>query len=207
MMMRDILVIDDHWMVRRGLSEVLSTLPDQGEIFESESINEGIAMLNSRVAQIDIVVLDLVFGDESSLSSIRLMKSIKDSLRILVLSYLDEEPHGVYAVEQGADGYLTKGGHPHELLDAVRVLRSGRNYVSTRLNDLLAKREQFGKELSAREWEVIRCYVNGKGCVETGKLLSLSPKTVSSHKMNAMRKLAIQTNADLIRWGLEHGVT
>ena len=204
--MSDVLVIDDHWMVRRGLSEVLADIPGQGEVIETATLHEAFATLRARLNDIDVVTLDIMLGDESGLSAVEQMKAIKKSLRVLMLSYLDEDPHGVRAIEQGADGYLTKGGRPHELVDAVKALRAGKRYVSANLSGLLARRLQHGRDLSPREWEVVRYYVMGKGCVETARLLSLSPKTVSSHKTNAMRKLGIHTSADLIRWGIDHGI-
>jgi DNA-binding NarL/FixJ family response regulator len=201
-----ILVVDDHWMVRRGLAEVLAPLAVTGGLHEASTLREAFAFVRSAGKTPVTIVLDAMIGNESGLSSIEGLKSAGSSVRVLVLSYLPEDPNGVRAIELGADGYLSKGGSAQEFVEAVRSVMSGQKYVSPALARLLAERVSHGEELTPREWEVVRYYVLGYGCVKTAKVLSLSPKTVSTHKANVMRKLGLRSTADLIRWGLERNI-
>jgi DNA-binding NarL/FixJ family response regulator len=111
----------------------------------------------------------------------------------------------VHAIVQGADGYVTKDVGPRGVLDAVGHVASGRKFVSSSLAELLARRVQGLGHLTPREMEILRYYSLGFGCVEIASRLSLSPKTVSTHKTNGMRKLGLKSTADLVRWAIEHG--
>jgi DNA-binding NarL/FixJ family response regulator len=110
-----------------------------------------------------------------------------------------------YVFAQGADGYVTKDVGPRGVLDAVGHVASGRKFVSSSLAELLARRVQGLGHLTPREMEILRYYSLGFGCVEIASRLSLSPKTVSTHKTNGMRKLGLKSTADLVRWAIEHG--
>lgn len=200
-------VVDDHWMVRRGIRELLETSATVARVSESANLHDAFAVCREPRHPVDVVILDLMLEGESGLAAIPQMKAIAPSIRVLALSFLDEDPHGVRAIAQGADGYVTKGVPPRSVLEAVETVSAGRRYVTANLAQLLARRVQRVGDLTAREWEILRHYALGFGCVEIASRLSLSPKTVSTHKTNAMRKLGMRTTADLVRWAIEHGVT
>lgn len=199
-------VVDDHWMVRRGLRDVLEASAAVSHVSESENLRDAFAACRDRGHPVDVVILDLVLGAESGMAAIPQLKAITPKICVLAISFLAEDPHGVHAIVQGADGYVTKGVGPKEVLDAVEHVSSGRKFVSPSLAELLARRVQHSGDLTAREWEILRYYALGFGCVEIASRLSLSPKTVSTHKTNGMRKLGLKSTADLVRWAIEHGV-
>lgn len=202
----NILIVDDHWMVRRGIGEAVRALPGVTAVHEAATLREAFNFVRAQGGAPITVVLDAMIGDESGLANIAGLKALNAKVRVLVLSYLGEDPHGVRAIELGADGYLTKGGSSKDLTEALRVVMNGSRYVSPNLARLIADRLSRGEELTPREWEVVRYYVLGYGCVKTAKVLSLSPKTVSTHKANVMRKLGLRSTADLIRWGMERNI-
>ncbi|MBU6202044.1 MAG: response regulator transcription factor [Acidobacteria bacterium] len=199
-------VVDDHWMVRRGLREVLEASASVTQVTESENLHDAFDACRDLRRPVDVVILDLVLRAESGIAAIPQIKAITPTIGVLAISFLAEDPHGVHAIVQGADGYVTKGVGPKEVIDAVGHVASGRKYVSAGLAELLARRVQRSGDLTAREWEILRCYSLGLGCVEIASRLSLSPKTVSTHKSNGMRKLGLRSTADLVRWAMEHGL-
>jgi DNA-binding NarL/FixJ family response regulator len=199
-------IVDDHWMVRRGVREVVSGVPGVSAVHEASTLREAFSVIRARGSAPVTVLLDAMIGSESGLSNIASLKSLGTHVRILVLTYLREEPHGVRAIELGADGFITKGGSAQDLIDALQTVMNGSRYVSSNLGRLIADRLSRGEELTPREWEVVRYYVMGYGCVKTAQILSLSPKTVSTHKANIMRKLGLRSTADLIRWGMSRNI-
>lgn len=199
-------VVDDHWMVRRGLRDILEASATVSHVSESENLRDAFAACRNPDRPVDVVILDLVLGAESGIVAIPQIKAITPRVGVLAMSFLAEDPHGVHAIAQGADGYVTKGVGPREVLDAVGHVAAGRKYVSAGLAELLARRMQRSGDLTPREWEILRHYALGFGCVEIASRLALSPKTVSTHKTNGMRKLGLKSTADLVRWAIEHGV-
>ena len=198
-------VVDDHWMVRRGLRDVLEASGLVSHVSESANLYDAFAACRGRRRPVDVVMLDLVLGAESGMAAIPQLKAITPKIGVLAISFLPEDPHGVHAIVQGADGYVTKDVGPRGVLDAVGHVASGRKFVSSSLAELLARRVQGLGHLTPREMEILRYYSLGFGCVEIASRLSLSPKTVSTHKMNGMRKLGLKSTADLVRWAIEHG--
>ena len=199
-------IVDDHWMVRRGLRDFLEESASVTRVTESGNLHDAFAACRDRRRPVDVVIVDLVLGAESGIVAIPQIKAITPKIGVLAISFLGEDPHGVHAIVQGADGYVTKGLGPKDLIDAVGQVAAGRKYVSASLAELLARRVQHLGDLTAREWEILRYYGLGFGCVAIASRLSLSPKTVSTHKTNAMRKLGLKSTADLVRWAIEHGL-
>lgn len=199
-------IVDDHWMVRRGLREILEAAPSVSAITESENLHDAFAACRDRRQPVGVVVLDLVLGAESGLAAIPELKATSPNLGVLAISFLGEDPHGVHAIAQGADGFVTKLVGPKGFIEAVSNVATGGRHVSPKLAELLARRVQRTGDLTPREWEILRYYALGFGCVEIATRLSLSPKTVSTHKTNGMRKLGLRSTADLVRWAIEHGL-
>jgi len=199
-----ILVIDDHWAVREGVKTAIEQHDDLRLVATAPTLAEGLAAVSSRTAPVDVVVLDALLRDGSGIDAIPRIKELNPRCSVLVLSMLDENPHAIRAIEHGAQGYISKGGGRSELVEAIRIVAGGQRYVSPTVGNLLADRLLRSNELSPRESEVVRLYASGHRCGEIAKLLSLSPKTVSAHKANAMKKLGVTTNADLIRWSIDN---
>jgi len=205
--MVSVLVVDDHWVVRDGIERWFAQTPDVRVTAKVDTIHQAFGVLQKEGNAIDVILLDANLRDESGIEAIPELKKKFTATRILVLTMLEPNPHAVRAMEQGADGFVSKGGSPGELLDAVRIVSQGRKYVTQELGNLLAERLLRQNELTARESEIVRLYAEGHRCGEIAVMMALSPKTVSAHKANAMRKLDISSNADLIRWAMNHGMS
>lgn len=198
--MISVVVVDDHWMVREGLRSALTRHGHIEVVGEASGVDEALAIGGSGTTDPDVVLLDARLGSESSLPSISRFRARFPRAHVLVVSMLPEDPYALRAIEAGADGFVRKDGEPDELQRAVEVVAAGESYVSPAVARLLAERRQQPEELTPREFEVVRDYAAGLRSGQIARRLAVSPKTVSTHKTNAMRKLGIQTNADLIRW-------
>lgn len=204
--MANLLVIDDHWVVHEGLERAFVGAPDVRIVAKAETLKQAFDVAHNRGDKVDVILLDANLRDESGLEAINQLKKVCTKAKVLVLSMLAPNPHAVRAIEQGADGFVSKGGSPNELIEAVRTVAEGKRYVSAEVGHLLAERLLRNNELTARESEIVRFFAVGHRCGEIARMMALSPKTVSAHKANAMRKLGISSNADLIRWAMDNGM-
>ena len=203
-----VLLADDHHVVRAGLRELLSGTGDitvAGEATNGHEVLERI-----RDADYDVAVLDMSMPGRSGIELIRLVKAERPKLRILMLSMHSEEQWAVRALRAGASGYLTKETAPDELIAAIRRIASGGAYVTPETAERLALDANRDSEapphtlLTDREFQVFRMIAGGASVSEVARELSLSIKTVSTHKTHIMEKMGFANPAELIRYALEH---
>jgi DNA-binding NarL/FixJ family response regulator len=197
-----VLSVDDHPMVREGVLRTLDATLDLELVNEASTIAEALRLVNNA----DVVVLDLSLAHTSGLEAIPLLRSASPSIKILVFTMMSAEMFAVQAFTAGADGVLTKGCEPDELVQAIRVVASGRRYVPPAVAELLAVNLTRPQALSARELEVLTLLAQGLRVSEVATRLYLSIKTVSTHKANLQRKLGVESLAGLVRYALDHGI-
>jgi DNA-binding NarL/FixJ family response regulator len=203
-----VLLADDHAIVRTGLREILESTSDIEVAAEAAN---GIEALNAvRAGEFDIAVLDLSMPGRSGIELIKLVKEERPKLRVLVLTMHSEEQYAVRALRAGASGYLTKESAADELVAAVRRVASGGAYVSPEtaqrlvLDTTASSAALPHTRLSNREYEVFRMIVAGKSVTDIGAALSLSVKTISTHKARILEKMGVASQAELVRYALEH---
>jgi two-component system invasion response regulator UvrY len=203
-----VVVADDHPIVREGLRRVLDRQAGIEVVAEAER-GDGLPGL-VRSAHADVVVLDIAMPGPDFLELIPTLTSGEAPPRVLVLSGYPEEVYAVHALRVGASGYLEKANAPGLLVDAVRRVHGGGRFISASLADLLA-RQLAGEppaadhhRLSAREMEVLRLIGSGLSLKEIGVRLGVNAKTVSTYRARILGKLRLRTNADLVRYALEH---
>jgi len=205
-----ILIADDHALVRRGLREILTEEFPEAEVGEAETVPQTLQQIHSR--QWDVVVLDITMPDGSGLDVLNDVKTTRPNLPVLVLSMHPEEQYALRALKAGAAGYLTKETATTELVAAVRKVLAGQKYVSAALAERLAADLSAGGEgprhqaLSDREYQVMLMIASGKSVSEVAEELSLSVKTVSTHRWHILKKMGMKTNADLTRYAMEMGL-
>lgn len=204
--MTGVLLVDDHWVVHEGISHTLRNVLDITLVGSARTLSEACRTIAETGDAIDVILLDAVLDNESGIDAIASLKRACPRARLLVVSMLAENPHAVRAIEQGADGFVSKGGSSRELVEAIRTVAAGRRFVTPAVAGLLADRLGRKSDLSPRETEIVRYYAQGHRSGQIARIMSLSPKTVSAHKTNAMRKLGVSSNADLIRWAIEHSL-
>lgn len=199
-----VLVVDQLWVVRDGLTVAVNGLPSFIVSGSASSLADAMRLLRKTPRDFDVLIIDAVVGDESGMNAIPDIRRSFPDLAILVYTSLPEQPHAVRALEQGADAFVAKSGSRDELIEALQILAQGKRYISPTVAQLLADRLNSKDALTARETEVVRYLATGYRSGEIAKRLSLSPKTISAHKANAMAKLGLRSNADLIRWAIDN---
>ena len=202
-----VIIVDDHPVVRRGLKQIIAAEQDMQVVGDAESAREAISVI--RHTPCDAVVLDITLPDASGLDVLSRLKSERPTLPVLIMSIHDEEQYALRVLKSGASGYLMKNSIPEELIQAIRKIASGGKYISPSLAERLASElaspeTPLHEKLSAREFQIMRLIASGKSLKEIGEALCISGKTVSSHRARILEKMKMSTNADLIRYALEH---
>jgi len=203
-----VLLADDHRIVRAGLKELLS---ETGDIAVAGEANDGTeALARIREGEYDVAVLDMSMPGRSGIDLIRQVKQEKPRLPILVLSMHSEEQYAVRALKAGASGYLTKESAADQLVTAIRRIAAGGAFVTPETAQRLALDLNGAAAtaphtlLSDREFQVFRFIAGGKTVSDIAKQLSLSVKTISTHKTRIMRKMGLANQTELIRYAIEH---
>lgn len=206
--MLNVLLIDDHAVVREGVRAALAAAMPLGEIVEAPTAREGLAQARQRA--FDVVVLDLTLPDMNGIEALKALHGAHPRLPVVVFSMHNDREYCVRCLRAGARGYVTKDSDADEIGRAVSAVTAGRRYVSRPLAD-----EMVGalldvddgpahQGLSDREFEVLCLLGSGKTVSEVAALLCLSVKTVSTYRARLMEKLALENNAQIIRYVLEH---
>lgn len=206
-----VVLADDHSIVRSGLRQLLSGTPGL-EVAGDAANGETLLALLASVAA-DIVLLDLSMPGLSGVDLINRIRHAHPQLPVLVLSMHVEAQIVSRVLRAGAAGYVTKDCDPQTLIGAVRKVASGGRYIDPTLVDSvvfnLERDEDHAphEQLSPREREVLERIAAGQALGQIADELHVSPKTVSTHKMRLMQKLNLQTNADLLKYAVRHGIT
>ena len=203
-----VLLADDHAIVRAGLKEILSDTGDMTVAGEAGSGPEVLAQV--RAHDYDVLVLDMSMPGRSGIELIKQLKGEKPKLRILVLSMHGEAQYAVRAIRGGASGYLTKDSAADQLVAAIRRIAAGGAFVSPETAERLAL--DFDRPadapphtlLSDREFQVFCFIASGKSVSQIASDLSLSVKTVSTHKTRIMEKMSLANQTDLIQYAIRH---
>ncbi len=208
--MINVLLVDDHTILRDGLKQIFSECSDIHVVGEAA---EGLAALKQiHSLPIDVVIMDMSMPGRSGLELLKQVKTEKPKLPVLILSMHSEEQYAVRAYRAGASGYLTKDSASTLLVSAIRKVAQGGIFISSNTAERLAM-EFSGKHveqslphtaLSDREFQVFKLIADGLGLTEIAQQLSLSVKTVSTHKTHIMEKMRANTTAELIRYAIKH---
>jgi len=206
-----IVIADDHAIVREGLKRIVTSAEDMTVVGEASNGME--VMRQVRESDFDVLVLDLSMPGRSGMELIKLVRSEKPKLRILVLSMHEELQYAVRSIKSGASGYLTKESAPTQLMQVLRKIAAGGAFISTGVAEQLALGSMLGstsaahEKLTDREFEVFRLIAIGMSVTDIAGRLNLSAKTISTHKANLMQKMNLQNQSELIRYAIKHGVT
>jgi two-component system invasion response regulator UvrY len=205
-----VLIADDHPIVRQGLRQILSEIPDM--VVAGEAVNGQEALDQVRAGGWDVLVLDITMPDRSGLDILRELKHQQPHLPVLVLSIHAEEQFAVRLLKAGASGYVTKENAPDELVKAIRKVVNGGKYISQSLAESLAFSLDVASDrpphetLSDREFQVMQLMASGKTLTEIAEELSLSAKTVGTYRTRLLEKMNLKTNAEIVRYAIENGL-
>jgi len=205
-----ILVADDHAVVRHGLRQVLSLAPELSVVAEAKNAWETLERV--REGCVDVILLDMSMPGLSGIDLIRRVKADAPRIPVLVLSMHADWQIAARAIKAGATGYLTKDSEPEVLIEAIRQVAKGGNFIdpalATRMvfNAGSTEAESANVAMSDREYQVFLALVQGRSLIDIAEELHLSAKTVSTHKFRLMRKLGLSSVSELVRYAVRSGI-
>ena len=204
----DVLIADDHAIIRDGLKKILSDTDDM--LVAGEAVNGHAALDLVRQRNWGLVVLDLSMPGRSGVELIKLIKNERPKCPVLIFSMHPEEQYAVRALRAGASGYLSKEADSDLILPALRKVAAGGVYFSSRVAELLVSQAAPHSQslphsrLSDREYQIFDRIVRGLSLTAIAHELSLSIKTVSTHKSHIMAKMEMNNQVDLVRYAISH---
>lgn len=205
-----VLIADDHAIVRQGLKQILSETEDL--IITGEADDGSEALQLARLQPWDVFLLDVSMPNRNGIDTLKQLKKEFPRLPILILSMHPEEQYALRALKAGASGYLTKQSAPEQLVNAIRQVASGKKYVSPAVAQQLieALSDDTDKlpheRITDREYQVLVMIAAGKSQTQIADKLNLGVATVSTYRARLLEKMGLKSTAELIRYGLEHGL-
>lgn len=204
--MKNILIADDHSIVRFGVSMAISKLYEDVEIIQAETYDQVFEYLKKD--SFDLLLLDINMPGGNNIRVISEVLALQPDVKILVFSSYDEGIYALRYIEAGAAGYLNKSTAMDELGYAIQAIEQRGKYMSDAVKDLYVQKLTTNKtemqtinplhSLSNREMDVAKHMINGHGVLEVSALLSLSPSTVSTYKSRIFEKLQVENLPELI---------
>lgn len=210
MMIKRILVADDHSVVRKGLVQVLREGYPDAFIGEASNGNEVFELAHED--NWDLIMLDISMPGRNGIDALKQLKHNGIKTPVLILSMHPEDQYAIRVLRAGASGYLNKEAAPEVVLEAVERVLSGRKYITAEIAEKMAgvisqKNDKSGHEaLSDREMQVLQLIASGKTVTQIANEMSLSVNTVSTYRARLLEKLSLNNNAELTRYSIDHNL-
>ncbi|MEC7814759.1 MAG: UvrY/SirA/GacA family response regulator transcription factor [Pseudomonadota bacterium] len=210
-----VLVVDDHELVRSGITRMLADNPDIQVIGQAESGEDAIDFV--REQRPDIVLMDIRMPGIGGLEATRRILRIDDSIRIIVVTACADDPYPTRVMQSGASAYITKGSDIQEMVRAIRKAHSGQRYISPEIAQKMALKQISGdrdddgelsrfERLSEREMQIAMMVVDCQKVQDISDKLCLSPKTVNSYRYRIFEKLEISSDVELALMAVRLGL-
>ncbi|MEM7032621.1 MAG: response regulator transcription factor [Chloroflexota bacterium] len=205
-----VVLVDDHVVLRDGLKSLLNFEADIDVVGDASDGREALTV----VAQVkpDIVISDISMPGLNGIESIRILRQDYPALKIAVLSMHSSQEYVLQALQAGANGYVVKQADASEVITAIRAIMAGGAYLSPSISKhliddylTLSPDEVAGPKLTTREREVAQLMAEGESTRTISEALTISIKTVETHRMNIMKKLNAKSPADIIKYALKKG--
>jgi two-component system invasion response regulator UvrY len=208
--MINILLVDDHELVRTGIRRLLDDVSGIRVYAEAKSGEEGIS--EARKCRPDVVLMDVSMPGIGGLEATRKLMQIYPDLPIIIVTTHTDDPFPSSMLKAGASGYLHKGCSLDEIVTAIKTVHGGKRYISADIAQNLALSLLPGSDtspfetLSQREMQVLLMLVQGNKVQEISEKLCLSPKTISTYRTRLCEKLRVGNDAELTRMAMHHGI-
>ena len=208
--MIQVILCDDHALIRRGIRDTLSDAPDINVVGEAGDYGELRSLMRSKSC--DVLVLDINLPGRSGLDALHALKDEGSPIKVLIVSMYPEDQYAIRALRAGAHGYVNKGGDPQLLVRAVRTVAEGRKYVTPEIAQMLVESltspetDSPHSKLSDRELQTLVMIASGKRLADIAEELKLSPKTVSVYRARVLEKLQLSNNAELTVYAIRNGL-
>lgn len=211
--MPNILLADDHNIVRQGLRALLQSEPHFRLVGEASDGIEAVRLAER--LKPDVLITDVMMPGLNGLEVTRQVSKLLPQTRVIILSMYTNDAYVLEALKNGALGYVLKDSEASDLIQAVKEVIAGNRYLSPPLSErtlelYLRKVESIPESpyesLTTREREILQLVAEGRTSAEIATRLFISPRTAEGHRANLMRKLGLQNNAELIRFALKRGI-
>jgi len=207
----EVLIVDDHDLVRTGISRMIADVQGIEVVGEASSGEEGIKL--AKELQPNVVLMDVKMPGIGGLEATRKLIRSSADIKVIAVTVCGEEPFPSRLMQAGASGYLTKGADLDEMIKAIRLVHSGQRYISPDVAQALALKP-YGQEgdtspfdrLSERELQIMYMVVNCQKVQEISDKLCLSPKTVNSYRYRIFDKLGLSSDVELTLLAVRHGM-
>jgi DNA-binding NarL/FixJ family response regulator len=216
--MINVLLADDHNIVRYGISSILNTSPDINIVAEASDGKEAVALFQQY--QPDVCIIDISMPVMNGLESTRQILRIAPGARIIIMTMHLNEEYLNQVLSAGAVGYLLKNTNKTDLINSIRRVYNGEKVFSTSVSELMtqsyirqSKKQDSGirsdcrVQLTRRENEILKLIAEGQTSQSIAAKLFISPRTVDTHRANLMQKLHVKNSAALVRYAVENGYT
>ncbi|MEL0660722.1 MULTISPECIES: UvrY/SirA/GacA family response regulator transcription factor [Psychromonas] len=208
--MINILLVDDHELVRTGISRIIDDVRGMKVIGEAESGEDAVKWCRSN--EPDVILMDINMPGIGGLDAMHKILRINEDIKIIMLTMHTENPFPTKVMQAGAAGYLSKGACPDEVLNAIRIVNSGQRYLAPEiaqqmaLSQLSPSDEDPFRVLSERELQIMMMITKGQRVVDISEQLSLSSKTVNSYRYRLFDKLGVQGDVELTHLAIRYGM-
>lgn len=204
-----VLLVDDHLVVRNGVRMMLSSATDMVVCAEAENARAALHMVEAHT--VHVAVVDIGLPDTNGLDLLRQLKARQPELAVLILSMYSEDIYAVRAIKLGAAGYLTKDCPATTLIEAIRRAAEGKKYITPALANQLAfvmsdDTPASHESLTNRELEVFKLIASGESLVNISEKLHLSASTITTYRTRILKKMQLKNNIELAKYALHHGM-
>jgi len=206
----NILIADDHELVRGGLARIIAEEFPSAVIQEVSNGTQAEKM--ARAQKWDLIISDMSMPDKTGLDVLKQLRSEGNKTPILIISIHPENQYALRVLKVGGNGYITKDCPRNEFINALRIIISGKKYISQNVAEKLASRydEDLNKEqhelISDRELQVLKLIASGKTVSEIAKELSLSVPTISTYRSRLLEKMKMKNNAELTLYAINNSI-
>ncbi|MDZ4796096.1 MAG: response regulator transcription factor [Bacteroidota bacterium] len=208
--MLQILIADDHEVVRRGLKQIIQ---EEFPFARIDEANDTSSLVSKAIAaDWDIILSDLAMPGGGGLEAVRQIREQKINTPILIISIYPEDQYAVRVIKSGASGYLNKDAAPEELVNAVKRILAGKRHISETVAEALSSSLHLAGErplhelLTEREYYVFKLLVTGKPIAIIADELSIATTTASTYRSRILTKMNLKSNAALIHYAVENGL-
>ncbi|MCW8880055.1 MAG: UvrY/SirA/GacA family response regulator transcription factor [Kangiellaceae bacterium] len=205
-----VLVVDDHDLIRNGISRLLEDDEKISVIGEASSGEDGVA--KARELRPDVVLMDANMPGIGGLEATRRLLRFDPDIKVIAVTVHGDEPYPTRFMQAGAAGYVTKGADVDEMVIAIKQVASGKRYLAPEIAQAMALKAVNPDEgspfdeLSDREMQVMLMITKGQKVQDISEQLFLSPKTVNSYRYRLFEKLKIENDVELTHLAIRHGI-
>lgn len=201
-----VVIAEDHTLIREALAKMLVASGQIEVVGLASTGTEAVAMVGR--ATPDVLLMDVTMPEKDGIAALADLAVLGTTTRTIILTMHEDEAHGVRAIRAGAAGYVKKSANLDELLDAIDRVHRGERVMPADVEVALTKKrsDHPAQILSSREFQVMEYLAAGKTNREIAEMLSISVKTVDTHRGHVLKKLRLRNNSDITRFAIQHGL-